>query len=85
MNLDAFAAAAREGSTWNDDRAARVLVRTLRARDDRAARSRTTRRALALGAGAVAVVLLLLRGTPPVDAPAAVAQLETDDAGYGRD
>ncbi len=88
MNLDAFAAAARGTSTWNDDRAARVLAKTLCVNDERIARRRMTRRAMALGVGAAAVVLFLFHGTPPappVDATAAIAQLDDGDGGYGRD
>lgn len=86
MNLDALTALARDGSSWDDGRSARVLASTLRRREQQVARGRLLRRGLALGAGAAAVVLLLLRGAPaPAGAEPELAQLAIDDAGFRHD
>lgn len=86
MRLDALTALARGGSSWDEARSARVLASTLRRREQQIARARLLRRGLALGAGAAAVVLLLLRGAPePAGAEPQLAQLAIDDAGFRHD
>lgn len=87
MNLDGLVAAARTSPAWTDERAARVLGRTLRAREAEALRGRTHRRLVFVGAAAATLALLLLRpaAAGPTDPPGAVAQLDTGDGGYGHD